>query len=240
MGIDWTNLTFNSLGFEGIRNLSSMRFNIAKGRYETLEFSGTKSVAKEFLVPMVVRYLTAAQPKGFVAALAYMQDGSIEYAKRITGRGFAVKTGCYDKDFYKTCNYIDATSNIQCVDSLIMTHRPEGLMLFQEIPCEDRKKRRFRIVHESFRDDKIDEKERKALLDIRKRTIVKSCTEYLKDLGGIEGLSEEELDGVVAILDVIRALDPNVKKLPIGQKKARRRKKDGEKILKFREGEEPK
>ena len=234
MGINWANLTFKSLGFEGIMNLAVMRFNTAKGRYETVDLPRTKSVQEEFLMPMLGDYVSQAEPKGYVAALAYLLDGSVAYAQRLAGRKYAVKGGVYDKDFYQTCGYIDADSNIECVDSIIMTHQPEGLFLFQEIPCEDRKKRRFRIIHESSRDDRIDAKEREALLAIRKRAIVKSCTQYLRDLGGIEGLSEEELAGVVAILEVIKYLDPEAKAIPLKKRRNTRRKDGGEKILPFR------
>lgn len=215
-------------------NLAVMRFNTAKGRYDTVDLPRTKSVHEEFLMPMLGDYVMQTEPKGYVAAVAYLLDGSIAYAQRMAGRKYAVKGGGYDKDFYKTCGFIDADSNIECVDSIIMTHQPEGLFLFQEIPCEDRKKRRFRIIHESSRDDRIDAKEQKALLAIRKRTIVKSCTQYLRDLGGIEGLSEEEFAGVVAILEVIKKLDPEVKTIPLKKKRNARRKDAGEKILPFR------
>ena len=233
MGINWANLTFHSLGFDGIKNLSNMTFNLAKGRYDTMDFPRARSVHGELLLPKITDHLAHHAPKGYVAALAYMLDGSIEYAQRTVGRKHGVNSGIYGKDFYKTCQYIKANSNIECVDSLILTHQPEGLFLLQEIPCDNRKMRRFRIVHESFRDDRLDEKERKALLAIRKNAIVKSCRDYLRDLGGIEGLSESEILEVVAILDVMKALDPR----EIGSMKRayRKRKTDGNKILKFRD-----
>lgn len=234
MGINWANLTFKSLGFEGIMNLAVMRFHTAKGRYDTVDLPRPKSVHEGFLMPMLGDYVTQAEPKGYVAALAYLLDGSIAYAQRMAGKKYAVKGGVYPKDFYQTCGYIDADSNIECVDSIIMTHQPEGLFLFQEIPCEDRKKRRFRIIHESARDDRIDAKEREALLAIRKRAIVKSCIQYLQDLGGITGLSEEELAGVVAILEVIKYLDPEAKAIPLRKRRNTKRKDGGEKILHFR------
>ena len=215
-------------------NLAVMRFNTAKGRSETVDLPRTKPVHEEFLMPMLGDYVSQAEPKGYVAAVAYMLDESIEYAQRMAGKKSVVKGGGYEKDFYRTCGYIDADSNIECAGSIIMTHQPEGLFLFQEIPCEDRKKRRFRIVHESSRDDRIDAKEREALLAIRKRAIVKSCTQYLRDLGGIEGLSEEEIQEVIAILETLRILDPKEGNAWPKKRHGRKRKDDGEKILKFR------
>lgn len=235
MGINWANLTFSSLGFEGIKNLSNMTFNLAKGRYETMDFPRAKSVHGELLLPKLIDHLVHHTPKGYVAALAYMLDGSIEYAQRGVGGKKGVNSGIYGKDFYKTCQYINANSNIECVDSLILTHQPEGLFLLQEIPCDNRKMRRFRIVHESFRDDRLDEKERKALLAIRKKAIVKSCRDYLRDLGGPEGLSESEIMEVVAVLDVMKALDPREMSGFTKRRANRKKKTDGNKILKFRD-----
>ena len=236
MGIDWTNLTFGSLGFEGIRNLANMRFNVSKGRYETFDFSAAKTFHRQFLMPTVVKHLTHGEPKGYVAALAYMLDGSIEYAEKAMDESFVVRSGVYDAEFYKTCNYINANSNIECVSSLILTHQPEGLFLYQEIPSEDRKVRRFRVIHESYRDDRIDEKERKALLAIRKKAIVKACMGYLNDVRGVEELSEEEKGEVLAILELIGVLSPNaLGPMPVKRGKGRKRKTDGKKILKFRE-----
>ena len=107
--------------------------------------------------------------------------------------------------------------------------------MLQEIPCDNRKMRRFRIVHESFRDDRLDEKERKALLAIRKKAIVKSCRDYLRDLGGPEGLSESEIMEVVAVLDVMKALDPREMSGFTKRRANRKKKTDGNKILKFRD-----
>lgn len=237
MEINWTNLSFQNLGFEGIRNLADMRYSIPKGRYEYVDFIRTKSVHADFLKPLVQDYASRHPAEGFVAALAYMLDGSVEYAWREMRNGSVISCGFYHKDFYKICNYINATSNIQCVNSLVMTYQPVGLMLYQEISSENQKVRRFRTIHESVRDDRIDEKEKKALLDIRKRAILKSCTEYLRDLGGIEGLSEGEVQEVIAILDVIKTLDPRAGDLPLKGRNSKKRKKNGGKILKFHDDE---
>ena len=90
VGINWTNLSFDNLGFEGIKNLSTMRFNISKNRYETMDFPRAKSVHKELLAPTLAKYLTLDQTQDFVAALAYMLDGSIEYAQRIMDQYFGI------------------------------------------------------------------------------------------------------------------------------------------------------
>lgn len=236
MGIDWTNLTFGGLGFEGIRNLANMRFNVAKGRYETFDFSAAKSFHRQFLMTTLLKYLTHGESEGYVAALGYMLDGSIEYAERVMDGSSLGRSGVYDAEFYKTCNYINANSNIECVSSLILTHQPEGLFLYQEIPSEDRKVRRFRVIHESYRDDRLDEKEQKALLAIRKKAIVKACMGYLSDLRGVEELSDREREEVLAILELIGVLSPNtLGSLPAKKGKGRKRKTDGKKILKFRE-----
>ena len=76
-----------------------------------------------------------------------------------------------------------------------------------------------------------------ALLEIRKRAILKSCTEYLRDLGGIEGLSEGEVREVITILDVIKTLDPKAGDLPLKGRTSKKRKKNGGKILKFHDDE---
>ena len=227
------NLTFRYLGFEGVKNIAVMRFNVAKSRYETMDFPRGKSVHDDLLVPLMGKYLTKNYPKGFVAALAYMLDGSIEYAQHGEEGTYLVKGGKFEKDYYKICNAIDSSSNVECIGSLIMAHQPEGLMLLQEIPSEDRKQRRFRVVHESPWDDRIDEKERKALLEIKKRAILNSCAEYLRELDGPEQLSEEEIRQVVAIFGVIETLDPQGKSVKLGKGKDGRkkdgRKKDGKK-----------
>lgn len=195
-----TNYTFSSLGFSDVANFAKVTMDEDGKTFLPIEVSKKdEPIYKFFLIPTVMKYLQhAGEEIGFVAAIAYFMDGHVEYAyNKSNSRSFAVTGGSY------------ADCSPEFIKSEIMEKCPSGLMLYQEIPGNG-ESYLFRVIHDSP-SDSIDKIPKLDTRKIRKLGLIESTMEYLETYHGQETFKEEEIAEIIAIMDLIAALDPDGK-----------------------------
>ena len=174
---------------------------------------GTEPVYKKFLIPVLMKYLQHAdlshKQVGFVAAIAFFEDGSVQYAyNKSSGQQYVVQGGVYAPDRYKNegeaCKF---SSNAEFVREIVMKKKPEGLMLFQETPWRE-DKYRLRVIH-NMPDDTVTAAKEEELSekDAQRIALMNSCVEYLKQYSNEVEFTGIEQEEVIAILNLIGVLE---------------------------------
>ena len=210
------NHTFSSLGFGGINNIAKVSMDKDSKNFLPIEISRKdEPIYKKYLIPALMKYVRdAGDGIGFVAAVAYFMDGHVEYAyNNSNSRQYVVTGGTYDAEYYKSDKCPNGlTSNAQLVAGELTAKKPEGLMLFQEIPGDERSYR-FRVVHD-FPTDSVEEikqfPQSLNALEVKRMSLIESAFEYLNvAFHGRENYSENEIVQIMTIMDMVAALDPD-------------------------------
>ena len=147
---------------------------------------------------------------GFVAAIAFFEDGSVQYAyNESSGQQYVVQGGIYAPDRYKNegeaCKF---SGNAEFVRETVMKKKPEGLMLFQETPWRE-DKYRLRVIH-NMPDDTVaaaNEEEELSEKEAKRIALMNSCVEYLKLYSNEVEFTGIEQEEVIAILNLIGVME---------------------------------
>lgn len=206
-------LTFTSLGFQGLKNIAEVNVDRDTKKLLPVEVSRQdEPIYKKYLIPMLLRYLQRGRgEEERVAAIAYLMDGSIEYAyNNPNGSRYVVTGGRLDPEFSDSDKCPpNVASNAEYARNMILGRKTEGIMLLQEVEGDDNSFR-FRVVQDFPTDDadeinKIIEKtEGKA----KKIALLESAAEYLQTMNGRDSFDEREIGEIFAIFNLLEALDP--------------------------------
>lgn len=212
--------TFEGLGFGGIQPIFEPTIDEETGMYRTVDIEckrGFESVILE-LMAILKKYIANQsllhKEIGYLAAVAYMADGSVATAFNDSNpSGLFVKGRGYGADYHKgdECkgNY---KSTMEYVNAMILSKYPQGLFLLQEVPCEEGGKKHFRVVHSHTWDmQTTSSNELKHRQQKKKNELIFACVEYLATFNGKYPFTDGEINELTAVLDLLSVLDPHRK-----------------------------
>ena len=207
----YKNLTFSDLGFDGISNLATIRTDPKDGCMLPMLFSKkSKSIHEGLLTPTIMKHLQhdhiIHEDTGFIAAIAYLLDGSVQYAyNKSNDRCFRVESGRYEPErgAKEGCS-----GNAEFVRRKVMQMHPEGLMLYQEIPW-DEENYAFRIIHDTPEDtaEGLSAEAEKIRQRNARITMGNACFAFLQGFNGREVVTEAEADEIQAALTLLDAME---------------------------------